>query len=184
MPFNTQPTLRDELIELRPLRADDLEPLYAIANDPKLWALHAKSDRYQRPVFEAFFADNLASGGALAIVDRATGQLVGGSRYQPVAGADDAIEIGWTFIARSHWGGAYNGAVKQLMLAHVFQAVDYVLFYVAGDNHRSHRAVQKIGGKKIIGPALRHLVKPDPSYTSYVISRVDWEGPNRAQLQP
>src|SRR2546421_11441478 len=31
------------------------------------------------------------------------------------------IEIGWTFLARSHWGGIYNREMKQLMLRHGLQ---------------------------------------------------------------
>jgi RimJ/RimL family protein N-acetyltransferase len=56
------------------------------------------------------------------------------------------IEIGWTFLARSHWGGGYNREMKRLMLEHAFRYVDNVIFLVAPANRRSQRAVEKIGG--------------------------------------
>ena len=44
------------------------------------------------------------------------------------------IEIGWTFLARSHWGGLYNGEMKRLMLHHAFQFVDSVVFLIGPQN--------------------------------------------------
>ncbi len=61
------------------------------------------------------------------------------------------IEIGYTFLARSHWGGAYNLEMKELMLRHAFGFVDRVVFTVAPENLRSQRAVEKIGGIRV-GP--------------------------------
>jgi hypothetical protein len=55
------------------------------------------------------------------------------------------IEIGWTFLARRYWGGRYNGEMKRLMLEHAFQTVDEVVFIIGPENHRSRRAVEKIG---------------------------------------
>ncbi len=63
------PTLAGATITLRPLRADDLEPLHAAASDPLIWAQHPDPARHLRPVFEKnFFAGALAGGlsGAIA----------------------------------------------------------------------------------------------------------------------
>ena len=56
------------------------------------------------------------------------------------------IEIGWTFLARSHWGGIHNRELKKLMLDHAFRFVRSVVFLVGPQNLRSQRAVEKIGG--------------------------------------
>jgi RimJ/RimL family protein N-acetyltransferase len=58
------------------------------------------------------------------------------------------IEIGWTFIVRSHWGGPTNREVKRLMLDHAFTFVDTVIFWVGEENWRSQGAMTKIGGVK------------------------------------
>ena len=146
MDFDLQPTLTGDLVELRPLRADDWDALYAVASDPLIWALHPARERWREGVFRAFFADAMASGGAFAIVDRADGRIVGSTRFAGLNPEASEIEIGWTFLARSHWGGQVNGEMKALMIAHAFRFVDAVLFVVGPENWRSRRAVEKIGG--------------------------------------
>jgi RimJ/RimL family protein N-acetyltransferase len=146
MPFDLQPVLKGELLELRPLRPEDFDALFAVASDPLLWEQHPASDRYQEPVFRAFFRDALASGGALLATDARDGRVIGSSRYHGYDATKREVEIGWTFLARSHWGGCYNGEMKRLMLRHAFRFVDRVVFLVGPQNLRSRRAAEKIGG--------------------------------------
>lgn len=140
-----QPTLSDDRVLLRPSRADDWDALFAIAADPLLWEVHPAHDRWREPVFRAYFDGGLASGGALTIVDRADDAVIGSSRFDNWDPARDEIEIGWTYLARSHWGGAYNRAVKTLMLDHIHRFVTTAVFTVGVDNIRSRRALEKIG---------------------------------------
>jgi RimJ/RimL family protein N-acetyltransferase len=149
MSFELQPLLQGDLVCLRPLAPDDFAALYAVAADPRIWEQHPASDRYQEPVFEEFFREALASGGALVSTDARTGQVIGSSRYHGYDPARSEIEIGWTFLARSHWGGTYNREMKRLMLQHAFRFVDTVVFLVGPGNIRSQRAVEKIGGVRI-----------------------------------
>ena len=88
----------------------------------------------------------MESGGAFLISDRATGNIIGSTRYFGYDEKRSEIEIGWTFLARSHWGGRYNHEMKRLMLDHAFRFVDTVIFLVGPQNFRSRRAVEKIGG--------------------------------------
>jgi len=149
MSFELQPTLTSEILELRPLRADDFEQLYAVASDPLIWEQHPNSDRCQRDVFRKFFDDALQSGGALIAIDRKDNRVIGSSRFHCYDLERSEIEIGWTFLARSHWGGVYNGEMKRLMLTHAFKFVDNVIFLVDSNNLRSQLAVEKIGGVRI-----------------------------------
>ena len=146
MPFHLQPDLRGERIELAPLREDDFDALYAVAADPLIWEQHPDRTRCEPAGFRRFFRDAMASGGALVVRDVTTGAVIGSSRYHGYDEARSEIEIGWSFLARSHWGGVYNGAMKRLMLEHAFRFVDNVIFLVGPENHRSQRAVEKIGG--------------------------------------
>jgi RimJ/RimL family protein N-acetyltransferase len=146
MPFERQPTLRGDLLELRPLQADDFDALYAAASDPLIWAQHPESDRYKRHVFENFFKGAIQSGGAFAVIDRRTARVIGSSRYAGYNEQAGEIEIGWTFLERAYWGGAYNREMKRLMLDHAFRFVSRVLFLVGPTNMRSRRAMEKIGG--------------------------------------
>lgn len=146
--MDRQPVLMGERLLLRPLRADDWDALYAVASDPLIWALHPAHDRWQEPVFRAFFADALAGGGAIAAIDRASGALIGSSRWQAHDPADGgSVEIGWTFLVRSHWGRVWNEEMKRLMLAHAFRWVRRVDFRVGEGNLRSRGAMARIGGQ-------------------------------------
>lgn len=145
MTLELQPELAGELVELRPLRADDYEELFAVASDPLIWAQHPVKTRCQPDGFRKFFDESLASGGALVVIDRQTQTIIGSSRYHGYDPEANEIEIGWTFLARSHWGGRYNGELKRLMLQHAFRFVNSVVFLVGPENIRSQRAVERIG---------------------------------------
>lgn len=145
MTFDAQPVLKGELVELRPLRADDYDALFAVAADPLIWEQHPANNRHEAGVFRSFFRDALASAGALVAIDASTRQVIGSSRFHAYDEKADEVEIGWTFLARSHWGGRYNGEMKQLMLRHAFRFVSRVVFLVGPENRRSQRAVEKIG---------------------------------------
>ncbi len=145
MSFESQPCLTSTLLEVRPLAAEDYDDLYAAAADPLLWEQHPDTDRWRPEVFRSFFDDALASGGALTVVDAGDGRVIGSSRYHGHDEQLSEVEIGWTFLARSHWGGLYNGELKRLMLSHAFTYVSTVVFRVAPGNLRSQRSVEKIG---------------------------------------
>jgi RimJ/RimL family protein N-acetyltransferase len=145
MPFDRQPVLQGALVELRPLRAEDFGDLYAAASDPLIWEQHPAEDRFNKEVFCQFFREALESGGALVAGDVKDGRVIGSSRFHGYDQEASEIEIGWTFLARSHWGGVYNGEMKQLMLRHAFRCVSSVIFVIGPQNLRSQRAVEKIG---------------------------------------
>jgi RimJ/RimL family protein N-acetyltransferase len=149
MPFDPQPVLKGEFLELRPLRAEDYPDLYSVAADPFVWEQHPVKNRYKEEVFESFFREALESGGTLIAIDSRNERVIGSSRFHGYDEGKSEIEIGWTFLARSHWGGIYNRAMKQLMLRHAFRFVNRVVFLVGLQNHRSQRAMEKIGGVRV-----------------------------------
>ncbi|WP_033919343.1 GNAT family N-acetyltransferase [Sphingomonas sp. 37zxx] len=166
-----QPTLEGERVVIRPLRADDWEAVYAVASDPLIWELHPVPDRWRETVFHTFFDEALACGGGLVIIDKATGMIIGSSRYDAYDQANDELEIGWTFIARRHWGGSYNREIKRLMLDHIHYYVGRVVFLVGQHNLRSRRAMEKIGGTLIPGRHHRGNGDMFPDHVVYAIDR-------------
>jgi len=148
MSFDLQPHLKGELIELRPLRGDDWDELFAVASDPLIWEQHPESDRYKEDVFKIFFDDARRSGGAFIVIDTQTQQIIGSTRFHGYDPEKSEIEIGWTFLARKYWGGRYNAEMKQLMLTHAFKFVENVVFFVGENNIRSQKATEKIGAVK------------------------------------
>jgi RimJ/RimL family protein N-acetyltransferase len=138
--------LTGDLLELRPLRPEDYQALFAVAADPLIWEQHPCKDRHQEEVFQVFFREALKSGAALLALDRKDRQAIGSSRFHGYDEGKSEVEVGWTFLARSHWGGAYNREMKRLMLRHAFRFVNSVVFLIGPHNFRSQRAVEKIGG--------------------------------------
>ena len=165
MTFEMQPILRSEILEVRPLRAGDFEELFSVASDPLIWEQHPNSDRYKHDVFRKFFDEALASGGAFVVIDRKTGRVIGSSRFNCHDLVRSEVEIGWTFLARSHWGGIYNGELKRLMMSHAFKFVDNVIFFIGSTNIRSQRALEKLGGVRI-------GTKSDPNNRESFIYRI------------
>jgi RimJ/RimL family protein N-acetyltransferase len=107
---------------------------YAAAADPLIWEQHPDTNRYQEPRFLVFFHEALASGGALIAIDAARHQVIGSSRFHGYNEERSEVEIGWTFLARSCWGGLHNGEMKRLMLQHAFRFVSSVIFLVGPQN--------------------------------------------------
>lgn len=147
--FDRQPVLKGKLVELRPLCREDYDDLFAIAADPLIWEQHPVKNRHEEVSFRGFFDESMASGGALVAIDARIQQVIGSSRFHGHSEDESEVEIGWTFLARSHWGGTYNGEMKRLMLQHAFGFVDRVIFLVGPDNLRSQRAVERVGADRV-----------------------------------
>ena len=165
--MDRQPVLEGERLLLLPLREDDWEALFAVASDPQIWAVHPAHDRWREPVFRAFFEDALAQRGALAVIEKASGTIVGSSRFQGYDPAEGgSVEIGWTFLARRLWGGGFNAEMKRLMLSHALRWVARVDFRVGESNVISRKAMENIGGvlshrediTMMAGVAHRHVI--------------------------
>ncbi len=144
--LDLQPTLMGKRITLRPLAAQDFDGVFAVALDPVIWAQHPDPVRGTPEGFPSFFDGSLRSKGCLVAVDAARRSIIGWSRYSNYTPAE-RVTIGYTFLARSHWGGTVNAEMKRLMLRHAFTDVREVLFTVAERNFRSRRAVEKLGAQ-------------------------------------
>jgi RimJ/RimL family protein N-acetyltransferase len=174
-----QPTLSGPTVIVRPVVADDWAELFAAGSDPEIWKVHPVPDRYTEPGFRKFFDGAVDSKMGFVFVERSTGRPIGSSRYYGYEPERREIEIGWTFIARSHWGGATNREVKRLMLDHAFTFVDTVVFWVGDQNWRSQGAMTKIGGVKREGLSTREL-SGDRPYFIFEITKARYEQGGRA----
>jgi RimJ/RimL family protein N-acetyltransferase len=174
-----QPTLTGPTVIVRPISADDWSELFAAGSDPEIWKVHPIPDRYTEPVFRTYFDSAIVSKMAFVFVDRTTNRLIGSSRYYGHDPQRSEIEIGWTFIVRSHCGGATNREVKRLMLDHAFGFVDTVTFWVGETNWRSQGAMTKIGGVKREGLFTRELSGTAP-YLIFEITKNRYEKAGRA----
>ena len=159
--FGLQPKIEGYFLNIHPLKECDFESLYKVASDPLIWDQHPLP-RFERDAFSEFFKAAEESNSGVVVLDRATGKIVGASRYYDLR--ESQISVGYTFLARSHWGGIYNRELKTLMLSHAFKYVSMVHFDIGETNKRSRKAIEKIGARLIKLQTIQ-----DKPYTLYAI---------------
>ncbi|MBN9296026.1 MAG: GNAT family N-acetyltransferase [Filimonas sp.] len=171
MTFPLQPTLENDIAILYPLQANEFETLYAVANDPKIWEQHPNKDRWKRDVFQSFFEGAIQSKGAFKIVDKATGEVAGSTRFYDFSEADKSIFIGYTFYGTKFWGTGINPSVKKLMLDYAFQYVDKVQFHIGATNIRSQIAIERLGAIKTGEQEVAYFGEPTKLNFVYTINK-------------
>src|SRR5512140_3344380 len=134
-------TLAGHLVRLEPLAAGHLDALLAAATsdaDETFPFTHVPRDRAGLLRWLEAALETAASGDALpfAVVDASSGRLLGSTRYcnverwtwfdgrerRPRAGVD-ALEIGYTWLARGAQRTGVNTESKYLLLRHAFEAL-------------------------------------------------------------
>ncbi|QBZ96992.1 GNAT family N-acetyltransferase [Flavobacterium sangjuense] len=172
MQFDLQPKfLQDDLIKLAPLKESDFEKLYNVGSDPLVWEQHPNPNRYKLEDFTNYFKGAIESKGAFLIVDAATNETVGCSRYYDYNENDSSVLIGYTFIGTKFWGTGYNKALKKLMLDYAFQFVDKVYFHIGAFNIRSQKAIGKIGAVKVDEYQVEYYGEPSKLNFVYLITK-------------
>ncbi|HUH34513.1 MAG TPA: GNAT family N-acetyltransferase [Moheibacter sp.] len=174
MKFNLQPDLSNEMVRLLPLQKADFERLYAVASDPEIWKNHPNKNRFEKAVFRNFFEGALESGGAFLIQEAQANAIIGSSRFYDFDETKSSIFIGYTFYAVDYWGKGYNAQVKKMMLDYIFQFVDQVIFHVGIDNHRSIRAMEKLGAEKIKEIVVAYFGEPDRNNVEFRLLKSNW----------
>jgi RimJ/RimL family protein N-acetyltransferase len=172
--MDLQPTLVGESVLLRPIRAEDFAALHEVASDPLLWAQHPAHDRWQEEAFRLYFDTWFLRGGGLLIAERPTGRTIGASCYSLEGRLPGEVEIGWTFLARGHWGGSTNRKVKALMIRHALRSFERVIFRVAETNLRSRRALEKIGARLTDRTQRALVAGREVVHVVYTIARDDF----------
>jgi N-acetyltransferase len=174
MTFDTQPILENDVVILHPLGTNDFEALYAVASDPKIWEQHPNKDRWKKDVFRTFFEGALQSGGAFAVVDKATHTLAGSTRMYDYNEQDNSILIGYTFYATRYWGTGLNHSVKALMLDYLFQYVSDVYFHIGAVNIRSQVSIERLGAKKVGEQEVTYFGEAPKLNYVYRIAKQEW----------
>lgn len=161
-------TLEGAVVRLEPLGLHHLDALCAVGLEPSLWALttiRVDSAGDMRRYVEAALADQ-AAGTALpfAAVERASGTVVGSTRFGSAAPEHARVEIGWTWIAPRWQRTAVNTEAKYLMLRHAFEVLRCrrVELKTSARNLRSQAAMRRIGAIEE-GTLRKHMINADGS---------------------
>ena len=164
MAFVQPVTLRSNGLRLEPLALTHEDGLAAAAADGQLWRLRVTSvpePQETRAYIEtALQMREQGSRFAFAVIDEATGRVLGSTSFHDIIAAVRRVEIGYTWYARSVQRSHVNTTCKLLMLGHAF---DQLGCHVVGwrtdhFNFASQRAIERLGAKKdgvIRGHALR-----------------------------
>ena len=125
-------------------------------------------------MFCPYFDMLLASRATLVVIDIASGDIIGCSRYYTAPDRPGTISIGFTFLDQRYWGGTVNRAMKALMLAHAFAQFDAVWFHIDPTNIRSQKATMKLGARHAYDAELALGSAPAP-WKIYRLDREDWQ---------
>ncbi len=144
--FEFQPHLEGTTVALSALTADRFEELQETARNLSTWKDYPNPAVQTSGSLDAWFGMGVERAKALLILDKASGRVIGTTRYYAVPNDADGIGIGYTFLdAAFRRQGQTNSEIKALMFEHAFKSVSTVRFHVLPDNQRSRAAVKKLG---------------------------------------
>jgi RimJ/RimL family protein N-acetyltransferase len=162
--MNLQPiTLSNPFVRLVPLTLAHVPALARVGLDPLLWSWipAPMSSDYEMRAWVETALDEQGRGLALpfVILDAASGEVIGSTRYANIDARNRRLEIGWTWLARSHQRSAANTSAKRLLLAHAFDDLGTMRVELKTDalNQQSRNAIARIGGVQE-GIFRKHLI--------------------------
>lgn len=164
MAFVEPVTLRERGVRLEPLDASHEAGLRAAAADGELWKLRITS--VPEPQDTRAYIETALEGRAqghrfaFAVLDDASGQVLGSTSFHDILPAVRRVEIGWTWYRKSVQRTHVNTTAKLLMMGHAFDTLGCHVVGWRTDNFNfaSQRAIERLGARKdgvIRGHALR-----------------------------
>ena len=153
-------TLERAPVRLVPLGLEHEDGLRRAAADGALWNLRVTSvpEPEQTRAYIETALQGRAQGHrfAFAVLDSASGELIGCTSYHDIVPAVERLEIGWTWYAASRQRSAVNTSAKLLLMQHAFETLGARLVGWRTDNYNfaSQRAIERLGARK--DGVLRH----------------------------
>ncbi len=183
-------TLERSPVRLAPLGLEHEEGLKAAAADGELWNLRVTSvpepDKTRAYIELALAGREAGHRFPFAVLDAASGEVLGSTSYHDIVPAIDRLEIGWTWYAKRVQRSAVNTTAKLMLLQHAFDTLGARLVGWRTDNYNfaSQKAIERLGAKKD-GVLRHHAVRRDGTVRDTVMySLTVGEWPEvRAQLE-
>jgi N-acetyltransferase len=153
-------TLERAPVRLVPLGLEHEEGLKRAAADGQLWNLRFTSvpepDNTRAYIETALRGRAEGHRFAFAVLDSASGEVIGCTSYHDIVPAVERLEIGWTWYAARAQRSAVNTTAKLLLLQHAFETLGAQLVGWRTDNYNfaSQRAIERLGARK--DGVLRH----------------------------
>jgi RimJ/RimL family protein N-acetyltransferase len=172
-----------QTIDLLSLEEKDFDQLIESTCDKRIWEYYP-IDGSDRNKFITHYAEALVEREKgnhypFTILHKQTSKLIGSTSIYNIHPRDRNLEIGWTWIHPDFWGTDVNLECKLLLLTYCFDTLKClrVQFRTNDLNHRSQRAIQKIGGK-FEGILRKTKIRDDGTIRSsvyYSIIDEEWE---------
>src|SRR5206468_2142702 len=146
--------LEGRVVRLEPLSMDHHAALCEVGLDPQLWrwthSLVRTNEEMARYIQATLDAQAQGRELPFATCERASGRVVGSTRFGNIDRANRRVEIGWTWIAGPWQRTAVNTEAKYLMLRHAFEQWGCVRVELKTDvlNEASRRAILRLGAKE------------------------------------
>lgn len=147
-------TLGGEHVQLEPMLEAHHAALAEVGLDEDLWKwipVPVRTPEEMKAYVDAALAGQ-ARGMSLpfTIVERATGNVIGSTRYANIERTHRRVEIGWTWVARQWQRTAVNTECKYMLLKHAFETLGCIRVELKTDslNERSRAAILRIGAKE------------------------------------
>lgn len=154
-PYNTPVTLQGKWARLEPLTLVHADQLFSVAQDDDIWRHMPVPTPHRVEDVRAWIQDalDMQSRGMVlpfAIIDLASNQAVGSTRYLDISAHDRHVEIGWTWLGKNFWRTPINTECKYLLLQHAFETLGCIRVSLKTDlrNERSQRAIERIGAQR------------------------------------
>ena len=142
-------------LHLRPFTLADQEAIHAVYADPEVmrYVGHgAHRTMAETATALRVYGDVLTRRGYsfLAVVERATGALIGDAGLHPLGGVGPDVELGYT-LARGAWGRGYATELGAALVEYAFGVlgVPRVVAQVEPDNRASRRVLEKLGMREV-----------------------------------
>jgi RimJ/RimL family protein N-acetyltransferase len=172
-------TLEFNGVRLEPLSMAHAEGLGAAASDGELWKLRITSVPEPQQAGQ-YIATALATPNrrAFAVLDIASGAVIGTTSYHDIVPDVDRVEIGWTWYAKSRQRSHVNTSCKLMLLSHAFDTLGCAVVGLRTDNFNfaSQAAIERLGAKKD-GVLRHHHLRRDGTVRDtvmYSILRGEW----------
>ena len=148
---NLEPVLIGKHVTLRPIQVEDAAALWSIAQHDAIWA-YMPSRPFSIDDMTAMIAGfvqsaYLATAIPFAVVENATGAVVGSTQILDIVAAHKGAEIGWTWLTPRVWRSPINTDCKLLLLSHCFETMGLIRVQLKTDlrNERSQAAIARLG---------------------------------------
>ena len=151
-------------VRLVPLTLAHEDGLRAAAADGELWRIRVTSvpepEQTRAYIETALTMRGEGSRFAFAVLDDASGRMLGCTSFHDIIPAVKRVEIGYTWYAKSCQRTHVNTTTKLLLLTHAFETLgcNVVGWRTDNFNFASQAAIERLGAKKdgvIRGHALR-----------------------------